>query len=357
MNSELTKWGNRVIKDSTPILQKYKLDFYPFQAQFKIKSEILIVGLNPASDGYDGTKELHKENYKVELSIDKIFEGNKAYNDNHNEWRIFQNLKKIDFFKNHGDDFNYMNYVFFPTPRFNDIKNIKDFDIINICKSLTLDLIKIVKPKIIIVLGTSTGIDIIAKNTKTILNGYKKRLIVQGEIEGIKAYGIPHPSYNNFQEENDEISKVLYDLNAGNQITSYNLIKPTKENKTSSISKNKIFNILELNKNFQEYNFLFDEFQNKKHLFKSVIKDNNNDEIDFRIDTKKGYFAFRSKNKINNSFYELKSKEKYKSLFFENADIEKDNWLVYKMFNKYNNIQSIEKQISNDVIKILSSFK
>ncbi len=92
-------------------------------------------------------------------------------------------------------------------------------------------------------------------------------------------------------------------------------------------------------------------------MFKSVIKDNNNDEIDFRIDTKKGYFAFRSKNKINNSFYELKSKEKYKSLFFENADIEKDNWLVYKMFNKYNNIQSIEKQISNDVIKILSSFK
>ena len=71
--------------------------------------------------------------------------------------------------------------------------------------------------------GTSSGIDIIAKNTKTILNGFKKRLVVQGDIEGIKAFGIPHPSYDNSQIENEEISKVLKLSVSGKEIKPFGL--------------------------------------------------------------------------------------------------------------------------------------
>ncbi len=173
-----------------------------------MKSNVLIIGLNPASqDGYDGTKVLNTEPQEIELTNEKIFQGNPEYNNN----KYMENISESDenrFFKSISDDFNFMNYVYFPTPKFYDIKNIKDFDIINICKSLTLDFIKIINPQIIIVLGTSTGIDPIAKNTKTILQGYKKRLIVKGEIDGTTAYGIPHPSYNNFHE-NQAISNML----------------------------------------------------------------------------------------------------------------------------------------------------
>lgn len=144
MNSELAKWGNKVIKDCTPILQKYKIDFYPFQAKFNEISNTLIIGLNPASNGYDGTIETYNEPNEFQLSIEKIFDGNLEYVKNKESWKIYQNLMKIDFFKNLSTDFNYMNYVYFPTPKFYDIKKIKDFDVIKICKSLTLDLIKII---------------------------------------------------------------------------------------------------------------------------------------------------------------------------------------------------------------------
>lgn len=351
MNSELAKWGNKVIKDCSPILQKYKLDFYPFQAQLDEKSDTLIIGLNPASNGYDGTAETYNEPHQLQLSIQKIFDGNSEYIREKENWKIYQNLMKIKFFKNLSFDFNYMNYVYFPTPKFYDVKKIKDFDVIQICKSLTLDLIKIINPKIIIVLGTGSGIDAIAKNTKTILNGYRKRLLVQGEIEGITAYGIPHPSYNNFQEENEEISKVLQALIDGQKVTSYSLSKP--ENIVKTKIKKINFDIQKLNYSINEFrNFKFQEFNKKNHLFSALFK-GENDIIDFRIDIKDGYFAFRSLNKINNSFFELAGKEIYKDLFSENAEIEKQSWLVYKSFQNYNTSQSMEEQISNDLKKLL----
>lgn len=355
MNSELAKWGNKVIKDCIPILQKYKLDFYPFQAQFNEKYNTLIIGLNPASNGYDGTTEIYNKPNEPMLSIEKIFDGNLEYVKDKESWKIYQNLMKIDFFKNLSAGFNYMNYVYFPTPKFYDIKKIKDFDVIKICKSLTLDLIKIINPRIIIVLGTGSGIDVIAKNTQTILTGYRKRLLVQGEIEGITAYGIPHPSYNNFQTENEEISKVLQTLINGKKVTPYKLSKP--ENVGKKIIKKRTFEVQRLNNNFNEFNdFIFQEFNNKNHLFNAFFK-GKNDIIDFRIDLKDGYFAFRSLEKVNNSFFELKGKENYKKLFSENAEMEKNSWLVYKTFQNYNINESIEDQISNDLKKIISNIE
>lgn len=57
MNTELNVWADKVKNSAKPILEKYKLDFYPFQAKLNLKSNVLIIGLNPASqDGYDGTK-------------------------------------------------------------------------------------------------------------------------------------------------------------------------------------------------------------------------------------------------------------------------------------------------------------
>jgi len=99
INRELLKWSEDVIKDVTPILKKYKLDFYPFQSKLNIKSNILIIGLNPASNGYDGTQELHEVEPQLNISSTKIFEGNKEYENDKYNWRIYQNLMKISFFK------------------------------------------------------------------------------------------------------------------------------------------------------------------------------------------------------------------------------------------------------------------
>lgn len=353
MNKELQNWAEKVIVDCSPILQKYKLDFYPFQSKLNESLDILIIGLNPGSNSYDGTDKLNDSTDNLSLTIEQIFDGNSEYNSNKESWKIYQNLMKIDFVKDLSSQFNYMNYVYFPTPRFNDIKKIIDFEVINICKSLTLDFIKIINPKIIIVLGTSTGIDIIAKNTKTILNGYKKRLLVQGEIEGLTAYGIPHPSYNNFQEENEEISKVLQALINGDKVVPYSLSKA--ENIVDTNKTKRKFDIQKINNELKNL-ISFEEFQNKNYLFKAEFK-SNNDNLDFRIDIKDGYFAFRALEKINNSFYELNGKEIYKNLFSENSEIEALSGLVYKTFQKYDSHQSIEDQIVNDLKKLLSNIQ
>lgn len=351
MNKELNNWAEKVIADCTPILEKYKLGFYPFQAKFNKKLDILIIGLNPGSNRYDGTKEIYNEPKEVNLSIEEIFSGNSVYNEDKGNWKIYQNLMKIDFIKNLSGEFNYMNYLYFPTTKFNDIKNIKDFDVINICKTLTLDLIKIINPKIIIVLGTSLGIDTIARNTKTILNGYRKRLVVQGEIEGIKAYGIPHPSYNNFQKENEEISKVLQTLISGKDVIPYSLSRT--DDVGEKVVKKKDFDIQKINEIFKKLKFQFEKFNNKDHLFKAVFKCKNNDILDFRIDIKNEYFAFRSLDKTKDAFFGLRGKENYKNLFFENAEIEKNSWLVYKTFQNYNPSQTVENQIVGDLNKLV----
>lgn len=354
MNTELKNWAEKVIEDVTPILEKYKIDFYPFQDTYKADSEILVIGLNPASDGYDGTKEVYENRNKIDLSIEQIFNGNSAFTKNKNEWKIYKNLMKISFFNDLSENFNYMNYVYFPTPKFNDIKNIKDFDVIRICKSLTLDFIKIIRPKVIIVLGTNSGIDKMAKNTKTILYGKRKRLLVEGEIEGIKAYGIPHPSYNNHKEEDAEISKVLELLIKGQNIEPYRLYFPKTLNK--KISKIN-FNINKINENLKEFDFSFKEFNGKKGLYQAVVKGLNNDILDFRLDVAKSYLSFRSNEKVNNSFYELEGKDMYVNFFNEIAEIDKHNWLVYKNLRNYKSDQSIEEQIVNDLKNFFQKLK
>ena len=351
MNQEIQNWSKKVIEKVTPILEKYDLDFYPFQAPLNIDSKILILGLNPA--GYFN-KNIRHTSFNNFLTSADIFSGNSEYK-NRKKWKIYNNLMKLNYINELNDNFNYMNYVYFPTPKFHDIKEIKDFDIIDICKNLTLELISILNPEVVIVLGTATGIDIISKNTKTILNGYKKRLLVQGEIGNIKAFGIPHPSYNNYKEEYEEINKVLELLLNEKSVIPYSLSSLAKT-KAKTI-KRRDFDIKKINANLKEFGFSFSEFKNKKNIFQAVYKGINNDILDFRLDTSKKYFSFRSNDKINNSLFELQGKEIYRNLFEENAELEKDSWLVYKSFKNYNSEKSIEEQISNDLKILLGTIK
>lgn len=288
-------------------------------------------------------KFLNTEPQEIELTNEKIFQGNPEYNNNKNTWRIYQNLMKIDFFKSISDDFNFMNYVYFPTPKFYDIKNIKDFDIINICKSLTLDFIKIINPQIIIVLGTSTGIDPIAKNTKTILQGYKKRLIVKGEIDGTTAYGIPHPSYNNFHEENQAISNMLKKIFSDEDIEPYSLSK-NSEVKNRNISNRSKFDIEKFKRKFGNLRI------NETKKWLDIIYDGiNNDEILIRVNPHNGEFGVRKNG--NSNFKDLKEAHFYNQIFDETYDRSHSSWFIRKEFKNYTDINS---ELLNDLENFIS---
>ncbi|MBS1572011.1 MAG: hypothetical protein JST62_06430, partial [Bacteroidetes bacterium] len=166
--------------------------------------------------------------------------------------------------------------------------------------------------------------------------------------------GFYHPRYINYSFKNNsnvrEFVKSFYELIIGEKVN-VNI-----ENDFEAFQKKNI-DISIVNKNLLAFNFRFEELQNKSHLFKAVFKANNNDILDFRIDVSKGYFAFRSLEKINNSFYELNGKEIYKNLFSKNSEIEAFSWLVYKSFQKYDSHQSIENQIANNLKKLLSNIQ
>ena len=349
LNQKLENWTKNVMVSVAPILEKYDWDFYPFQAPVNFESKTLIIGLNPA--GYFD-KDYRKKTFVNSLSHEYIISGNKEYK-NRDSWKIYKNMMKIDFIKKLDNNFNYMNFVYFPTPKFNDIKQIKDLNVIEICRNLTIEFIKILNPELIIVLGTSSGIDIIAKNTKTILNGFKKRLVVQGDIEGIKAFGIPHPSYDNSQIENEEISKVLKLSVSGKEIKPFGLKR--LENHKKNISNSNI-DIVKINDRLKEFGFVFHEFNNKSKIFKATCNGFKNDVLDFRLDISKKYLGIRSEKKIGSSYFKLEGRDFYKKIFSTKAEFEKEGWLIYKKFkNDLGN--SFEEKISDDIRYLIESIK
>ena len=355
MNKKLQKWAESIVDYCNPIAMKYNLEYYPFQSPINEKTtDILIIGVNPRSNGnYLSQNENEKWEFtNGKMKTDRLLNGNPYFSES-SSWRFFNNLKQIPFLKEiiSKRNFTYMNYFYFGTKDASEMKKIEIFDdIVNFSIRKLEEIISILNPKLVIVLGVADGLDIITPN-KTIGTNGNKRIFTKGIIGNIPIYGIPHSSRNYSYEIRKALDDVLSKLFEGKEISPFHIEQKIFGNKSTM----KKVDIQKINNELKNI-LSFKEFQNKNHLFKAEFK-GNNDNLDFRIDTSKGYFAFRALEKINNNFYELNGKEIYKNLFSENSEIEALSWLVYKSFQKYDSHQSIEDQIVNDLKKLLSNIQ
>lgn len=199
MNSELTKWAEKAVQKCNPIAENYYLDYYAFQKPCNLNSKTLILALNPYDNSSFPTEKV--ENIiKSQMNVGQFLAGNSDWNGYKTKWKIFKQLSKMKIFDDLQLDFNYMNYVYFPSKRFNDIKKLKEVDILKVCQDLTLEFLDILKPEKIILLGTTSGSDQFNIEGITLLNKNNKRLIVKGKIDEIDVYAIPHPSWLSDEE-------------------------------------------------------------------------------------------------------------------------------------------------------------
>ena len=341
---ELEQWAAKVIEKITPIAEEINLAYYPLQTEAKINPELLIIGLNPGSEGkYEEQMTKDKWEFKdSKMTIERLLKGN-PFIDEKDEWKIFRGLNRIPFIKQAVDSNNYcfMNYVYFGTSDFEKIK--KHPEAIQICKELTKKFIEIINPKHIIVLGLE-GMESISKIEKTLLKGKSKRLLVQGgDLFGKQVLAISHPSYAVSAEEYNAIDTNIKEFYEGKPLKPFTF----KPNVTTI--------------NIDKLNILLGESINFKlrgkdvKVYEAQLKGIGDDVLDFRIDLRKNpvYLSFRSLEHPK----KLENTEVYKNTFKEPFSIEVDAWFVEKFLNNYPQHQTIEQEIADDLLSLLNAIK
>lgn len=199
MNTELKNWAEEVVLKCNQIAKDYNLDYYAFQKPCNLGYETLILALNPYQN-YTFPSQKTNKIVNISMTSERLLLGNSAWNNYNTKGRIYTKLFKMKFIDDLKLQFNYMNYVYFPSRKFKDVNRLKDIDLLSICKDFTLQFLKILQPKRIILLGTDSGIDQFDTEKEVLLEKDGKRLIIKGEINGIDLYAIPHPSWLNDYE-------------------------------------------------------------------------------------------------------------------------------------------------------------
>lgn len=343
---ELQQWAAEVIEKITPIAEEINLAYYPLQSEAKMNPELLIIGLNPGSQGeYKEQKTNDKWEFKDgKMTTERLLKGNPTYAEK-DTWPIFKGMKNIAFIRESIESNNYcfINYIFFGTKGIKDFTSISnDREIEEICIEFTKKFIEIIKPKHIIVLGLK-GMESISKIEKTLLKGKSERLLVQGaDLFGKQVLAISHPSYAMSAAEYEAIDTNIKEFYEGKPLTSF----PFKPNVTT-IDVDKLNNLLAGALNFK--------LRGKDtQVYEAQVKGVGDDILDFRIDLRKPpvYLSFRSLGPK-----ELKNKEVYKNTFKEPFSLEVNAWFVEKFLNNYPQEKEIEQEIADDLLSLLKAIK
>jgi len=348
--AELVSWAEKVIDLCTPVAKEFDLEYYPLQSRVKNKPKFLFIGLNPGGGyGYNSQKNnpaWEFDSLTSRLTAKRILLGNPTFdNEFHSgKWKYGNGLSKIPFLKKSikNYDFVFANYIFYSSKNYSDInkKELKDSIEDNI--SLTKELIEIIDPKFIIVLGTGTGIDKISKNNKLLLHGFRKRLLVKGEIGNIPAFGIPHPSYNNYMEENEAISEMLEKLINGEEVNIKSLSRMQVKKGKTGYSTSKFDS-----ERFRNHFAHLVTFKNEK-WFDITIDGIDGDQILIRTNPHNKEFGMRKDGKKD--FKSLSHSLFYENLFDETYDRTHSSWLIRKDFK---NFFDINKELINDLDNFL----
>lgn len=308
---EVKNWAEKAVVKCNAIAEDYGLDYSVFQKPYEMDSDTLILALNPYDKNSFPTKKVEAK-VKVSMTAEKFLTGNTSWNGYKTNWKVIKQLMKLKLIDDLDLNFNYMNYVYFPSKKFTDIRKLKEIDILSECKNLTLDFLKIIKPKKVILLGTSSGIDQFEIEGSTMLVKDNKRLIVKGKIDGIDIYTIPHPSWLN----DDELAAIdinLAEIFSNQKQSHLDFVKTTPSLTREIIDAElKIFNIDTTNPNFSD--ILMDGLEDEKILI--------------RINYKSKIIGIRNADK--NNYENLKYHDFY-SIFFLNVISEKEqSWAFQK---------------------------
>ena len=366
MNPDLKKWAEKVINEISPIARKLNKDFYPFQSAVKNNPEILFLGLNPGGgstyesqskkDEWEFINSYDEENQPIKMmKPERLLNGNPFFDKNSEDWKYIKGLRRILLFNEALNSDNYVlgNYYYLSTADFKEAEKVEHKEVIEKCKGLTYEMINLIRPKLIVILGTSKGIDQLKefKNQKLVLSGHHQRLLITATYGETKAIAILHPSTMAItHHETDAINTNINEFISGKEYTEFEFKK---------IDWLK-FCINEVAKTLETKNIKTD-FKSKDksvEIFDWVIG-NEEDQLLIRFDIKNKYFGIRDfKAKTTGTsdrFYSyLQNSQKYIESIAD-PKLEKSNsWLVQKFFEGYEfeDLQSLYNHIANDLSQL-----
>lgn len=365
MKKQLLDLGNKIIESVSPFAFQLDLDFYPFQSTVNLEKpqKFLFLGLNPGGGAtYQSQMENPKWNFiennnsyisnditKI-MSVEQLYKGNPYFDKNSDDWKYIRGLKRIEIFNQilNEDNFILANYYFLSTHDFKAVTN-HGKEILNICKNLTLEYIDLIKPELIIVLGTSTGIDLLKdfKNQKTILNGHHQRLLVTAEYKNTKVIAIPHPStFAISYIEAEAINQNINELLNNEELTQYEFKKVELNS----------FSIDKLNQLLNNTNIKFGIENEKNKLFSCVINGKNNEFI-IKLSIKDKYFYIRDNKAIGSDpkrFYiSITDADNILQSFEEPKSEKTGSWLIQKHFGSYTfqSFEELYEKITKELIE------
>lgn len=205
--SKMQEWLNKVAVGCHSITtdQEFNmdLDFYPFQSQIFYSPKLLIIGANPGGGKKYKEKNIIDKREK-RTAKDLTVASNQFIEHYHDkDWR---NLKPLcDLFT--GEILNPIfenavitNLIYFNSGTFNAFKKEKGYKKgLDFCMQMNLELIELLKPKSILLMGKPTK-DIFSKlldkpmETKLLADNGKSSLIQESSYSGIPVFWIQHPS-------------------------------------------------------------------------------------------------------------------------------------------------------------------
>lgn len=362
MNKELQNWAEKVIKEITPDAINLNKDYYPFQSKAIENPDILFLGLNPGG-GSSYESQSTKDKWEFIDSFDekgksikvmkpeRLLGGNPFFEINSDEWKFIKGLRKISMFDKalNENKFVLANYFYLSTADFYEAETFHK-DVFEKCKKLTYEMIQLIKPKLIVVLGTSKGIDQLDefKNKRLILSGNHQRLLISADYNNTKVIAIPHPSLMAITEKEIEaINTNILELIEEKPFTNYEF----KKINFSQFSINNIEKIIE------EKGIKADFVQNK-NVYDWII-DNGTNKILVRFSVKDKYFGIRDFNAKTsgspNRFYiNIENADLYISTITKPLFFKTNSWTVQKFFSQYefDNLSALYQLIATDLTNL-----
>jgi hypothetical protein len=197
-HGQLTKWGNslieRVREERTQFNQKL-LEFSIFYSPLRVNPKLMIIGDNPGGQmdevGLYEIPDKHEyidetQDYKIaKIMSDKIMKGEILHD-------ILKESVKT-------------NRIFFRTPQLTTLDSLESKNkIIEYCKNILHEIIQTIQPQNILAESFGTFRSLSNVETTILMKpNSTKPLLLLGQLDGIRVFGINHPSRASYHKIND----------------------------------------------------------------------------------------------------------------------------------------------------------
>jgi hypothetical protein len=354
----IQKWAAEVINTFSPLAEKVDLAFYPLQSEVKLSPKVLFLGLNPGGNhSYRCQKENDNWDFidRKTMSVARLLAGNPTFDSAREKWPIIRGLKTIPFLKDVLNEGNFcmMNYYYMNTSNFNTVLGDSRLEeMLEISKAYTFKFIDLIKPEMIIVLGTGNGIDRLQfTDKKTVLNGISLRLLVKSQYKDIPVLAIPHPSRMMLQAvEIKALDQNIRETCNHTELTKFAIpsFRSFSEPDINNINHLLNHTLLHFGESKGIYDCVFSGIGNDKLLLRIVVK------------SKERYWGLRAFEPINHDWYNhLKYGEVYRDAISGDKDYCKDSWVVLKKIRTYGATSQIELErlLAQDIINLTKAIQ